>query len=95
MEIGIRMALGANSSDVRRLILRSGLRLALVGAGLGLAGAVAIIRLLGSMMPAIEGGMGNIIAGGMAALAAVALLASYIPAHAASKVDPVTAIRAE
>lgn len=95
MEIGIRMALGANSSDVRRLILRSGLRLALVGAGLGLAGAVAIIRLLGSMMPAIEGGMGNIIAEGMAALAAVALLASYIPAHAASKVDPVTAIRAE
>jgi hypothetical protein len=94
-EIGIRMALGATVADVRRMILGSGLRLALLGAGLGLAGAVGITRLLGSMMPAIEGGEGEVVAGAMVALALVALLASYFPARAASRVDPVTAIRAE
>ena len=94
-EIGIRMALGATMADVRKLILGSGLRLALVGAGIGLAGAVAVTKLLGSMMPAIEGSMGAGIVEAMTVLAIVALLASYLPARAAARVDPVTAIRAE
>lgn len=94
-EIGIRMALGATMADVRRLVLGAGLRLALAGACIGLAGAIGITKLLGSMMPAIEGGMVAVVAGATAALAVVALLASYLPARAASRVDPVTAIRAE
>jgi putative ABC transport system permease protein len=94
-EIGIRIALGATMADVRRLILGSGLRLALLGGGIGLAGAVGITRLLGSMMPALEGGAGPVIAVALAVLALVALLASYLPARAASRVDPVIAIRAE
>jgi putative ABC transport system permease protein len=94
-EIGIRMALGATMADVRRLILGSGLRLALFGAAVGLAGALALTRLLASMMPGIESGAGAVVAEAAFTLSSVAILASYIPARAAARVDPVAAIRAE
>ena len=94
-EIGIRMALGATMENVRNLILGSGLRLALIGACIGLAGALGITRLLASLMPGISGGAGVVVAEAAAALSAVSLLASYLPARAASKIDPVAAIRAE
>src|ERR1017187_4669294 len=94
-EIGIRMALGATMENVRDLILGSGLRLALFGACIGLAGAFGITKLLGSMMPGLEGGTGVVLAEAATILSVAALLASYLPARAASKIDPVTAIRAE
>jgi predicted permease len=94
-EIGIRMALGATMADVRRLVLGSGVRLALFGAVAGLAGAVALTRLLSSMMPGVEGGAGTVIAAATLILSSVAILACYVPARAAARVDPVTAIRAE
>jgi putative ABC transport system permease protein len=94
-EIGIRLALGATMADVRRLIIGSGLRLALIGACIGLAGGVAITKLLGSMMPAVEGSPFSVVTGSMGMLAAVAIIASYLPARAASKVNPVAAMRAQ
>jgi putative ABC transport system permease protein len=94
-EIGIRMALGASMASVRRFVLAAGLRLALGGAALGLAGAFALTRLLDSMMPAIGGSGGWAIAESAGLLGLVALLACYLPTRSASKVDPVTAIRAE
>jgi putative ABC transport system permease protein len=94
-EIGIRMALGATVADVRRLILGSGLRLALVGAAFGIAGAVGLTQLLASIMPALESTSVGVVSEAAIVLALVALLASYLPARAASRVDPVAAIRAE
>jgi predicted permease len=94
-EIGIRMALGATMADVRRLILGSGLRLALVGAAFGIAGAVGLTRLLASIMPAIESTTVGVVSGAASVLALVALVASYLPALAASKVDPLSAIRSD
>ena len=94
-EIGIRMALGATLGSVRRLILGSGLRLALVGAAVGIVGAIGVTRLLASMMPGIEASAATVVGEATVVLALVAVLASYLPARAASKVDPVTAIRAE
>jgi putative ABC transport system permease protein len=94
-EIGIRMALGASVSNVKRLILGSGVRLALVGSAVGLAGGIGITRLLGSIMPGLSSSPLPVIAESAAILAVVALIACYLPARAASKVDPVSAIRAE
>ncbi len=89
------MALGATRGNVRALVLKAGLRLALTGVGVGLAGAYGVTKLLGSMMPAIGGGSLPVVTETVAALGFVALLACYLPARAASKVDPATAIRAE
>jgi len=94
-EIGIRMALGATMGDVRQLILGSGLRLALAGAGIGIAGAFGVTRLLASVLPGVEANPLAVTAVAAGVLALVALLASYLPARAAAKVDPATAIRAE
>jgi predicted permease len=94
-EIGIRMALGATVGSVRRLILASGLRLAVAGSALGLAGAYAINRFLESMMPAISGGIALAVLEAAGVLGVAAFLACYLPARAASRVDPLKAIRAE
>jgi predicted permease len=94
-EIGIRMALGAQPGDVSRLFLRQGLVLTGIGAVLGIAAALALTRLMsallfgvGPMDPATYGA----VSGG---LVVTALLASYLPARRASRVDPVVALRSD
>jgi predicted permease len=94
-EIGIRMALGAQTRDVRRLFLRHGLLLTCAGIALGMGAAVAVTR----VMAALLFGVGPIDAVTYAAvsagLAAVALLATWLPARRASRIDPIVALRAD
>ena len=94
-EIGIRMALGAQMSDVLGLVARQGLRLTLVGMALGLAGAWGVAKLLGSLVPALPPTEPLTAAAIAGLLLATALLACWLPARRATKVDPMTALRAE
>ena len=94
-EIGIRMALGAQRGEVRRFILWQGLKLALAGTAAGLIGAVAAGRLMASLLVGV-GAVDPLIQVGMAlVLTAVALLASWLPARRAARVDPIVALRSE
>ena len=94
-EIGLRMALGARLADVNRLVLGSGIRLAAAGIGLGLAGAFGLVRLLGSILPAMHTNGTLVLAGCGTLLVAVAFAACYVPARRASRIDPQVALRAE
>ncbi len=94
-EIGIRLALGAQRVDVARLIVGSGLALTVSGVALGLAGAFALTRLLASLLFATEPTDPITFAGMVAVLLAVALLACWIPARRAMRVDPMVALRYE
>lgn len=94
-EIGIRMALGAQLSDVVRLILGSGIRIALVGATLGVLGGVALLRLVSAMLPSMEANALWILGIGVFVLGFMALAACYPPARRAARVDPMTALRTE
>jgi ABC-type antimicrobial peptide transport system permease subunit len=94
-EIGIRVALGARPADVLGMVLRHAAQLVAAGVAAGLLGALALSRTIRSLLfelsatdPATLGGMAVL-------LAAVALLASYLPARRAMRVDPVIALRAE
>ncbi|MBO0799911.1 MAG: FtsX-like permease family protein, partial [Blastocatellia bacterium] len=94
-EIGIRMALGAESGDVLRLILRQGMIIALIGVGAGLALSLAVTRLLGSFLYGV-GANDPLTFGGVAVLLImVALLAALVPARRAAKVDPMIALRCD
>jgi putative ABC transport system permease protein len=94
-EIGVRMALGAQMGNVRRMILGQTLRLTLVGVGIGLAGAFAVARFLASLLFGV--GMYDPLTflGVAMLLIAVSLAASYIPARRAMCVDPIVALRYE
>jgi predicted permease len=94
-EIGIRMALGARSSDVLRLVVRRGAVLAAAGIAIGLGGALAATRVLATLLYEVKPGDPSTYAAIAVLLAAVALVASYIPARRAAGVDPSRALRSE
>ena len=94
-EIGIRMALGAQSKDVLRLVLRQGLRLTLIGLGIGLLAALALTRVISSFLYGVSFIDPLIYLSLPLLLGVVALLASYIPARRATTIDPLLAIRYE
>jgi len=94
-EIGIRMALGAETCDVLGLVLRHALLLVLIGVAIGSAAALVFARLLRSFLYEVSPGDPVSFIGTATALSAVALLASYIPARRAAKVDPMVALRYE
>jgi putative ABC transport system permease protein len=94
-EIGIRMALGADLGDVRALIVTQGARLAGWGLALGLVGALAVTRVLATLLYAVHASDPATFAGVALALGGVALLASYLPARRATQVSPMAALRTE
>jgi putative ABC transport system permease protein len=94
-EIGIRMALGAGPQDVRGMVVKQGMRLALLGVFLGVAAALALTRLMASLLYGVKPWDPAAMLGVAFLLSAVALLATYFPARRASRVDPLIALRYE
>ena len=94
-EIGIRMALGAQRSSVLRMVVGSGLRLALFGVGIGLIGAIAVTQALRRTLYQVSATDPLTFAAVAVLLIAIALLASWAPARRAAQVDPMDALRAE
>jgi len=94
-EIGVRMALGAQSRDVMRLVVRHGMRLALVGLAIGLAGALVLTRLMSSVLYGVSATDVVTFAGVTLLLGSVILIACYLPARRAAKADPMIALRCE
>jgi predicted permease len=94
-EIGIRVALGASRSDVLWMILGQGMRLTLVGVGVGIAAAFAVTRLLAGMLFGVPASDPLTFASVAALLCGIALLACYLPARSALRVDPIVALRQE
>jgi putative ABC transport system permease protein len=94
-EIGIRMAIGANGLDVLRLMVNSSMLWVLVGLLVGAAGSAALTRLLAGLLYEVQP-LDPIVLGGVALLmAAVALVASYLPSRRAARIDPIVALRCE
>src|SRR5262249_13468325 len=94
-EIGIRVALGAQRGEVKLAFVRYGLTLGVLGVGVGVAGAAMLTRLMSSLLfgtSALDPITYGVVSLGLVAIAA---LASYIPAHRATAVDPVLALRGE
>ncbi|MFN2455429.1 MAG: ABC transporter permease [Pyrinomonadaceae bacterium] len=94
-EIGIRMALGAQARDVLKLIVGQGMLLALAGVGAGLLGSIAVTRVMQSLLFGVSATDPLIFTGIALLLTAVALLACYIPARRAVRINPMTALRHE
>jgi predicted permease len=94
-EIGLRMALGAESRDVMRLIVKQGMWLALTGLAIGLAGALFLTRLMSSVLYGVSATDIVTFAGVTLLLGSVVLIACYLPARRAAKVDPMVALRCE
>jgi putative ABC transport system permease protein len=94
-EIGIRMAIGARPLDVFKMILGQGMKLALIGVGLGLVGAFIVTRFMATMLFGIEPTDATTFGAITAILIAVALLACYLPGRRATKVEPTISLRYE
>ena len=94
-EFAIRFALGARIRDVTRLVLGTGVRLALIGAGLGIFGALGVARFLAADNPGMRLNSAPILAGTTLLLIAVALVASWLPARRAARINPIEALRAD
>jgi predicted permease len=94
-EIGIRMALGAQPAQVLRLVQRQGMLLVLIGLALGIGGGLLLTRLMASMLFHVTPADPLALIAGSVTLVAVSLLASYLPARRAARVDPLVALRCE
>ncbi|SPF35362.1 membrane hypothetical protein [Candidatus Sulfopaludibacter sp. SbA4] len=94
-EIGIRMALGARSSDVRNMVLFYGMRLALAGVAIGVAAALGLTRLLATFLFGVKALDPLVFVAVPILLSGVALFAVWLPALRASRVDPILALRHE
>jgi ABC-type antimicrobial peptide transport system permease subunit len=94
-EIGVRMAIGAQKGDVLSMIVSGGMKLALIGVAIGLAGALGLSRLLRTMLFQVTPLDVPSYALTAAVLLAVAAFACYVPARRATRVDPIIALRQE
>lgn len=94
-EIGVRMALGAQRADVLRMVLGDGVRMTVIGICIGFAAALGLTRLMASMLFGVKPTDPLTFASVAILLCAIALLACYIPAHRATRVDPIVALRYE
>ena len=94
-EFAIRLALGASARDITRLVLSSGVTQALLGSAIGLIGAIGITRVLASAYPGIRANNPVILVGTTVLLVTIALLACWLPARRAGKIDAMQALRAE
>ena len=94
-EMGVRVALGAQRSDVLRLVVRQGITLALLGVVLGVIGALGVTRLIGSLLYGVTPSDPISFVGVAAFLTVIAFVASYLPARRATNVDPIVALRNE
>ncbi|MEX2572046.1 MAG: ABC transporter permease [Gemmatimonadota bacterium] len=94
-ELGVRLALGARSMDILRLVMAEGLAMALVGVGIGMVAALAVTRLLQGLLYEVTVTDPLVFIAGSALLIAVTLLSTYLPARVASRVDPMGAVRGE
>jgi putative ABC transport system permease protein len=94
-EIGIRMALGADAGDVVVMVLREGAQLAIAGIVVGIAASLALTRLVAGLLYGVAPTDPLSFAIAAAALLAIAMISTYVPARRAARVDPLVALRAE
>ena len=94
-EIGIRMALGASRQDVRRLVLANTVKLVALGAGLGIPASLALARLLSGVLYQADPYDPVVLSLSLGMLACVAMVAGYLPARRATRIDPIKALRSE
>jgi putative ABC transport system permease protein len=94
-EIGVRIALGAQASDVLKLVVGQGMMLALIGVAIGIAGALGVTRLMSNRLYDVTATDPLTFIAVSGLMTAIALLACYIPARRATRVDPMVALRYE
>jgi ABC-type antimicrobial peptide transport system permease subunit len=94
-EFAIRFALGACVKDVTHIVLATGVRLALIGAGVGLVGAIGVTRVLAAGNPGMQLNSPATLVGTTFVLIAVALVACWLPARRAARINPIEALRSE